>query len=555
MDKYIFEWDRESNTQRINVINIQTSTLEAQYRLDEDRRIEDIKLYYEDCFYILIDTGAIYLGQIGVSGLENLVLRQGSYSPGHYLDKELKELWIACKKEKERKYVLQCWHLLDKKCIQEIELPDYTDLETLTRRSDGCFLFYKSTEREANGFYCVDTFKEEVIFHELPSKAVSNQFDRTKNFLFVHNRDIAVLPACDEFISSENENKNIQYHYQIQVINLNDFSVISRNTIRKFTIDEICSYYDDKEELEENVKDLVQNNHKYRYHKGTEKWLGFLDSINICNDEDAFWLRWDDFSIIKVDFEGNIKTPLYHLNYERGSFVRSFNKKLRANKDELIIIDNTLINAEPYYQIDLTQETKQKDGKTILEAKEISAKEVSISDTYRTMIKEFGVNLIEAQKLYMQEKNEALSILIQKMKDDMDSLVFENRLVFEFIDKYGQIENEGDFIGHCIFNENNQMLFRELMQTFNKYEKAKNLKDEKNRPAFSETALYLLDESHFDLLKIYFNTIDPNNAEFFIEEVLPQVGEHFEEDKKYEDFINSIPKEFFSNKKETLNWF
>lgn len=560
ISNYSFQYNNEKDNIVINAINTQTSTLEGYYRFKKRISIVDVDIYHENKFYVLGDNSEIYLGEVGISGLEELIAKQSSIYVGYYCDKTSQKLWIACEVEynDENINVLQCWDLIKKECIQEIQIPNDLELETLVRRSDGCFIFYKSTRKENNGFYCINPKNEKIKYYELKSKALPKNYDDTRNMLFPHNRDIAVLPACDEFLSSSDEEGNILYNYQIQVINLNDFSVLERKTVRTFSVSEISSYYDDEKEIEKELNELVKNSDKYRFHKTTIKWLEFLDILTICNDENAFWLRWRDFSIIKVDFEGNILTPLYKL--EEKEIFRIHNQRLRANKDELLITDETIVNDnKAYYYIDLKEEAKQSDGKLTLKAKNIEPKAVSLSSKYYEMVQEYGVNLIELKEFYNDESiTQALDNLALKLQD-IKSLAVDNKLIFEFIDQYGEIKVEENFISSSTIR-NNLPIIKKIIEAFSKYEYSGDLVDAQGRPALTEIILYMFDDidgnpEYYDILRAYFNTLNPNNAQYYVEEIIPNVQEHYAYLDSFSEFLNTLPKSFFTNKKETLNWF
>jgi len=507
-------------------------------------------------FVIADDRGRVFVGDITQRECRQVV-HEHSMGCGAWLDRENREFWHALGEPAgavNASPTLVCRDLDSWRQLQAFELPEYNRNDTMVRRCDGCFVFYHhdydSLEEGEHGFYCLDPNTGETQYHSLPSKPVPDSSYLNKNMAVCGSRNLAAIPAADEVrVSSDKEGRPI-FNYQIQLVDLNRFTILWCKTVRPMRTEEIVCFNHDHQELEEGLLRIASGQEE---DGDDEHWLELVDRLNsivFCDDEDALWLCWSGGVLRRVSLDGESLSPLYVMksagenpSLQDALSYRTFHTKLRGVRPGRL-----LLSYSRYYEIDLSIPREgAAPGYEWLIYRNAPSPEVVISDALRQEMAAMGRIQIEVSDLKSEKGVIDALTRMELLLRDIGNTAKGNRLIFLFADAAGRQWSESECLFSAVNYEEGAELAAECVRHFNAYKEAWRLRGRDDKPALADAVLALAGcrMSFLPLLADYFKVIDGEHCDVFhMKNTLPLIRRKYYGNRALKKFLKAVPYPF-----------
>lgn len=545
-------------------------TLHWQIPLSDVRSERDISVacFYNEHEFVLATTeGQIYRGD--AQGNLSLFVELGTMeidSGKAWMDIAKQEFWYCIGtnlNNPQHSDRLIGWSLPDWQPIAELKLPEYTDVQQLQRRSDGCFIIYDKHSRQLHqrehGFWCINSTTGNADYHSLNSLPAAGSYT-IKNILAIcPKRDLAILPSVDS-LPSQNADGKFLLGFQLQLVDLNNFDTLWTHTVRWFDSESVelidadqCqtlqAFFGGREYDTDDVKD------------GLEEWVESLRGIRFCEQEDAVWVCWKDDVLRKL-----------YLTQERGFDLQSMSALLNPQKAETANNKPNPLNHVAYYQYDYQlQELADKQMIVInndIKILDISAVAPCIDETTEQDIDYLTgkqADIVMSQEQLLAHTQSGLNRVYidylalpdclldgaQQMLNqttELGTYVKGDRLEWLIEDRDGNARTEAQFAETVIELEGGGDLLTGMIDNFCAFEGAKSLRSGQHKAALSDMVLIMARNNiqHLPLLNRYFDTIDLDRfGKFHIQNTLPVIkqlyGSKLLDKINYYRFVRKLP--------------
>lgn len=524
----------------------------------------------DDEFIVADESGNIFQAQLSSEQCRKVQQLPGAanINAGCYLDKATQQFWYATDFERGASSFatearLLGWSLPDWQPIANILLPRYISCQTLLRRSDGCFLFYRQgrfTKKDRpQGFYCCQPSTAVTDFHPIASPSIPLGMYAHKVMTFNTQHDLLLMPCMPQPVESDTSLLN----YQLQLISLRDFSILWQQSVPQLDNKQAYCEASELKMIRNYVKgeELANGIDRDDVEDALDNFIEQLCGVKISDDGQSVWLEWAD-AVQKLSLDPQQQytitqsqrflfkqdpphfkqrpTPLTTLSYPLDAHI------LTERED-----GSLLIVGMEYTQLDIAnaRATNQADCFEI-SCRTCAQPQVIAKKKQKKALAQMDKLVIRLQQFNDQaELLNAGQVLVEKLHQLPDS-ASGSMLELMLIDRNEQQMTELAFARKLLTVEGGATLLVQALEVFCNYPAAAQLRSGASKSALADVVRALAEHNIKYLPKLvnYFHSIDAEHcAHYHIEHCLQFVYDNYNHDEtvpQYLEFMHALPWPF-----------